>query len=171
MIRRAPDRVTRLALLDTNALPETPAIAAAREPQIARVRAGMLVEVMRDEMKPNYLAPGPGRGEILDLVLEMAESLGPDVFVSQSRALQRRPDQQGTLRRVSVPALVLCGEHDALCPLQRHELMAGLLQNAKLHVIEGAGHLPTLEQAEATNAALREWLSASAETWTASTAS
>ncbi len=158
IMRRIPRRITRLALIDTNPLPETPQIAAAREPQIVKVKAGKLEEVMRDEMKPNYLAPGPGRAEILNIVLEMAVSLGPDVFVRQSRALQRRPDQQKTLRDVTVPTLILCGRHDALCPVRRHELMAELVPGATLEIIEEAGHLPTLETPDAATAALQRWL-------------
>ncbi|UWR21458.1 alpha/beta fold hydrolase [Sulfitobacter sp. S190] len=158
ILRRAPDRVSRIALMDTNPLAETPVVAANREPQIVKVRSGRLLEVMRDEMKPNYLAPGPFRSEILDLVMEMAQTLGPDTFIRQSRVLQRRKDQQVTLRKCKVPALVLCGAHDALCPVKRHEFMAELIPYAKLHVLEGAGHLPTLEQPDETTAALREWL-------------
>ena len=158
LMRRAPDRITRVALMDTNPLAEVPAVAAAREPQIVGARTGRLEEVMRDEMKPNYLAPGHHRQEVLSLVMDMALALGPDVFVRQSRALQRRRDQQGTLRRCKCPALVLCGEHDTLCPIKRHAFMAELIPYAKLRLIEDAGHLPTLEQPEATTAALRDWL-------------
>ncbi len=158
VLRRAPDRVTRVALLDTNPLAETPEKAAEREPQIIRVKAGRLDEVMREELKPNYLAPGPGRLEVLNLVMEMARVLGPEVFIRQSRALQRRRDQQATLRRCKVPALVLCGEHDTLCPVKRHEFMAELIPYARLEVIEGAGHLPTLERPEEVTDALRDWL-------------
>lgn len=165
VIRRAPERVTRLALLDTNALPETPQVAAGREPQIVAARSGRLIDVMRDEMKPNYLAPGPARADMLDLVLDMARALGPDVFVDQSRALQRRPDQQATLRQVSVPSLVLCGEHDALCPVQRHELMAGLLPNARLVIVKDAGHLPTLEQPDSVNRVMATWLDCDPQAW------
>ncbi|MGR3542523.1 MAG: alpha/beta fold hydrolase [Hasllibacter sp.] len=158
VVRRAPERVERLCLMDTNPLPETPRVAASREPQIARVRAGRLRDVMRDEMKPNYLAPGAGRDAVLETVMRMAVAMGPLVFEQQSRALQSRPDQQGTLARYRGPSLVLCGRHDALCPLRRHELMAALLPGAELAVIEEAGHLPTLEAPEAVNAALRRWL-------------
>jgi len=158
ILRRAPERITRIALMDTNPLPETPQVAAGREPQIIGARAGRLLEVMRDEMKPNYLAPGPGRADVLALVMDMADALGPEVFVRQSRALQRRRDQQKTLRACKVPALVLCGEHDALCPIKRHTFMAELIPFAELCVISGAGHLPTLEQPEVTTAALRDWL-------------
>lgn len=159
LLRRAPDRVTRLALMDTNPLAETPQIAAAREPQIVAARAGRMLDVMRDEMKPNYLAPGPRQTEVLNLVMEMADTLGPEVFVRQSRALQRRPDQQTTLRKCKVPTLVLCGVHDALCPVKRHEFMAELIPYATLKVLDNAGHLPPLEQPEETTKALRDWMS------------
>ncbi|WP_375551722.1 alpha/beta fold hydrolase [Rhodophyticola porphyridii] len=156
--RRAPERVSRIALLDTNPLAETPPVAAAREPHIVAAKSGRLEQVMRDEVAPGYLAPGPVRQDVLDLVVEMARNLGPEVFVAQSRALQRRSDQQAVLRRISVPALVLCGEYDALCPVRRHEFMADLIPRARLEIIAGAGHLPTLEQPKATTAALRRWL-------------
>ncbi|MEL7099605.1 MAG: alpha/beta fold hydrolase [Pseudomonadota bacterium] len=158
LLRRAPDRLTRLCLMDTNPLAETPQVAAAREPQIVGVRAGRLMEVMRDEMKPNYLAPGPHRQVVMEIVMDMALALGPDVFVRQSRALQRRRDQQGTLRKCKVPTMVLCGAHDALCPVKRHEFMAELIPGAQLRVIEDAGHLPTLEAPDSLMDALRDWM-------------
>ncbi|WP_373634791.1 alpha/beta fold hydrolase [Yoonia sp. SS1-5] len=158
VIRQAPDRVTRLALLDTNPKAEVAAVAANREPQIAKVMQGQLRAVMRDEMKPNYLTDGPNTGQILDLCMAMAETIGAQAFVTQSRALQTRPDQQDTLRAVTVPTLVLCGEDDSLCPLHRHELMHELIPGSTLTVIKSAGHLPTLEQPDATNKALSQWL-------------
>lgn len=158
ILRRAPKRVTRLALLDTNPLAETPQTAAAREPQIVAARSGRLRDVMRDEMKPKYLAEGPGQKDVLDLVMQMAEALGPEVFVRQSRALQRRPDQQATLRKCRIPTLVLCGAEDTLCPVKRHEFMAELIPQAQLVVVDGAGHLPPLERPDVTTQALREWM-------------
>lgn len=158
IIRQAPERVMRLALLDTNPKAEAADVKARREPQIERVLAGGLIEVMRDEMKPNYLADGPRRGDILDLCMDMAKALGPEVFVNQSRALQARPDQQETLRSVDVPTLILCGQEDRLCPVERHELMHALIKESVLEIIPNAGHLPTLEQPEMTNSALLRWL-------------
>jgi pimeloyl-ACP methyl ester carboxylesterase len=158
VIRRVPLRVTRLALLDTTPFSETPAQAAAREPQIARARAGRVAEVMAEDMKPEYLAPGPGRAGVLKTVMAMAQDLGPEVYVRQSRALQRRPDQQRTLRAVRAPTLILCGRHDGLTPVRRHELMASLIPGATLEVLEDAGHIPTLEAPEATTEALDRWL-------------
>jgi pimeloyl-ACP methyl ester carboxylesterase len=88
----------------------------------------------------------------------MALGLGPHVFLNQSRALMDRPDQSDTLKATDLPALVLCGREDRLCPVARHELMTKLITGAHLAIIEGAGHLPTLEQPEPTNAALARWL-------------
>jgi pimeloyl-ACP methyl ester carboxylesterase len=158
MLRQAPERIDRIAFLDANPLAETDEIKARRAPQIKAVQQGRLAEVMRDEMKPNYLTTGPKRSAILDLCMEMATDLGPEVFTRQSHALMTRPDQTETLRQVLVPALVLCGRDDALCPVQRHELMASLIPCSHLEIIDSAGHLPTLEQPEITNNALMRWL-------------
>ncbi len=156
--RRAPERISRLALLDTNPRAELEEVRQRREPQISSVRAGGLREVMRDELKPNYLANGPLRQDVMDICMTMAIDLGPDVFERQSRALQHRPDQQEALRSVNVPTLILMGREDRLCPLERHELMHALIDRSELKIIEGAGHLPTLEQPEAVNAAFKTWL-------------
>lgn len=159
VLRRAPERVERLALLDTNPWAERPEVSAAREPQIATARGGGLARVMRDEMKPHYLADGPRRAEILDLCMAMALALGPEVFVRQSRALATRPDQEETLAAFRGPALVLMGEGDRLCPRDRHDRMHALIPGSRLAVIAGAGHLPTLEEPEATTAEITRWLS------------
>ncbi|WP_240484600.1 alpha/beta fold hydrolase [Pseudoponticoccus marisrubri] len=158
VLRQAPGRVAGLALLDTNPLAEAEAVKARRAPQMEKAAAGQLHAVMRDEMKPNYLTDGPDRDAILALCMEMALSLGPDVFIRQSLALRDRPDQCDTLRAYFGPALVLCGRDDRLCPVARHELMHDLLSNSVLEVIDGAGHLPTLEQPDRTTEALRRWL-------------
>jgi pimeloyl-ACP methyl ester carboxylesterase len=159
ILRQAPDLVTRLALLDTNPLAETATAQARRAPQIARALAGQLDDVMRLEMKPNYLAPGPDKAAILNLCMDMALSLGPEVFATQSRALRDRPDQQATLATFKGPALVLMGAEDRLCPLDRHQRMHDLMPQSRLQIIAQAAHLPPLEQPQATARALRDWLS------------
>lgn len=159
VIRQAPDRVTRLCLMDTNCEAETEKVKAYRQPQIDKALAGHLESVMRDEMKPNYLATGPRRDDLLDLCMDMALTLGAEVFAAQSRALRDRPDQKQTLENWGKPTLILTGEEDRLCPLHRHELMARLMPQARLTVIPKAGHLPTLERPEMTRAALDSWLS------------
>ncbi|MCF6232976.1 MAG: alpha/beta hydrolase [Rhodobacteraceae bacterium] len=158
LLKRAGNRITRLCLIATNPLSEPPAIAATREPMIIGAKAGRLQDVLRENMPSDYLAPGSARLEITNLLLDMGRDLGPEVFVSQSRAMQRRPDQQGTLRKCTVPTRIIFGAHDPLTPAQRQEFMTRLLPDAQLTVIEEAGHLPTLEQPELTTSALRDWL-------------
>jgi len=158
LLRRAPDRVTRLALMDTNALAETPQSAADYEPLIIKLKAGRIEEAVQTIIRPETLAPGPGRGEVLAQLTAMARGLGAEAIVRQVRALQRRRDYQAVLRRCRQPALVMCGEHDRLTPPKRHELMAGLIPGADLRVIAAAGHLPVLEAPGAVNDALAAWL-------------
>ncbi len=158
MARRAPGRITRLCLIDTNPLAETPEQAAEREPLIVLARTGRLDEAISRWMAPEYLAPGPGRAAVLARVMEMAMELGPEVFERQCRAQQRRRDQQVTLRKCPLETLILCGEHDRLTPVRRHEFMAELMPAATFRIIEGAGHLPTLERPEFVTDVLRDWL-------------
>ena len=160
VLSQASDRVERIALLDTNPLAELSDVAKRRGPQIDAVRNGQLKEIIRDEMKPNYLFDGVKKTEILKLCMDMALDIGPDAFIRQSIALRDRFDQKNTLQSYKRPALVLCGRHDVLCPLERHELMHTLLENSKLEIIEDAGHLPTLEQPKITTMALISWLEA-----------
>ncbi|CAN0604483.1 unnamed protein product, partial [Ectocarpus sp. 12 AP-2014] len=137
---------------------ETDQVKAMRQPQIDKALAGQLDRVMRYEMKPNYLADSPRRANVLDLCMEMALDLGPEVFARQSAALLDRPDQKQTLENWDKPTLILTGAQDRLCPLHRHELMAELMPQASLTIIQDAGHLPTLERPNATRAALSRWL-------------
>lgn len=162
ILRRAPSRITRLCLMATTPLSETPDQAAMREPLIIAARTGGLEKALQQSLPPEVLAPGGRRLEVLNLVREMGLDLGSELFVDQSRALQRRSDQQATARRCQVPTLILCGEYDRLTPVKRHEFLAELIPHAGLEVIEGAGHLPGLEQPEAVNQALLGWLAAPA---------
>lgn len=158
ILRRAPGRVTRIALMNTTPLPETPDYAASREPRVVAARSGRLAQVVAEELPQRALAPGPARAEIMALVQDMADYLGVEAFVRQTRALQRRRDQQPTLRLIKQPCLVLTGAHDTLIPVKRAEFMAGLVPDAVLEVIDEAGHMPTLEAPERVNDILRGWM-------------
>ena len=158
VLRQMPERVERIALLDTNPLAERQEVKDAREPQIIAAREGRLLQVMRDEMTPRYVVDGPQKRRILHLCIQMALDTGADIFIRQSRALQARPDQSETLRRAKIPALVLCGANDVLCPPERHRLMHDMIAGFHLEIIPQAGHLPTLEQPDITNEALRRWM-------------
>ncbi|WP_206057348.1 alpha/beta hydrolase [Nitratireductor sp. XY-223] len=162
MAKLAPDRIARLALLDTNHHADLPERYDIRNRQIEDVRAGKLRSVIIDEMKPVYLAEANrGDRELLDLLVDMAMDVGADTFVAQSLALRDRPDHGEALRAFAGPALVLCGEEDNLCLPDRHREMAGLLPDPELVFVPDAGHISTLENSAAVNAAIGRWLSRS----------
>lgn len=158
LIRRVPDRVTRVVLMATDPLSEPPQAAAAREARIVAARSGRLAEAMRQEIPLSAIVEADWRDEIMALVQDMALGLGEGVFLRQSRALQRRPDQQKTMRRVKLPVLVIAGEADTLVPMRRQEFTANLMPYGKLLVIEAAGHLASLEQPEAVSKAIGKFL-------------
>ena len=158
LIRRAGDRVTRVILMATDPLAEPPQTAAARESRIVAAKSGRLAEAMRQEIPAAAIVDAPWRDEIMALVQDMALGLGEGVFLRQSRALQRRPDQQKTMRRVKLPVLVIAGEADTLVPMRRQEFTANLMPYGKLLVIEAAGHLASLEQPEAVSQAIAAFL-------------
>lgn len=160
ILRRAPERVQRIALIACSPLADTPQQAAEREPLLVKLRAGRVEEALRDLMPAEHLAPWPGRLEALNRFLAMGQELGPEIVAKQVRALQRRRDQQATLRKIRMPALVICGAYDGLTPPKRHEFMAELIPNCTLTVIEEAGHLVPMEAPEAVTAALKDWLKA-----------
>ena len=155
----APQRVTRLALLDTNHKADAPANFAIRNRQIEQVKSGHLRAVITEEMKPRYLArANRNRQDLLGLLISMAMDLGVEAFINQSIALRDRPDHASALRRFSGPSLILCGDEDMLCPPQLHNQMANMIKDATLNLVTGAGHITTLEQPDTVVRAMNEWL-------------
>ena len=153
-----PKRIEKLILMDTNPKAELDEVKLKREPQIREVNKGKLLEVMRDEMKPNYLAESENKRSVLNVCMDMALTLGPDVFINQSRALQSRLDQQNTIQSIKIPVLIMCGSEDKLCPVERHEMMHNMISDSDLIIINNAGHMPTLEQPRETTEVIKEWL-------------
>ena len=158
ILRQAPERVLRLALLDTAARPETPEQSARRRSQIALAEGGRFAEAV-DQLFPLYVHANrqADRG-LRGLVDLMAAEVGPAAFVRQQNAIMSRPDSREDLRRISCPALVLVGDADALTPPDCAEEMAGLIPGARLVVVPDCGHLSTLEQPQTVSAALEVWL-------------
>ena len=158
IVRRAPKRVTRLCLISTTPLTESPEFAATREPRIVAARSGRMADVMTQEVPLAALAPGVGRAAAHSRLIEMAEDLGAEAHYRQTRALQRRRDQQDTMRGITQPLLLMCGFHDTIYPVKRHEFMAELLPYSELKIIDGAGHLAPLEAPDAVTDALSDWM-------------
>ena len=158
VVRRAPDRVTRVILISTDPLSETPQAAAAREVRIVQARAGRLREAIQAEVPPAALFDGPSRADVLEVLADMARVRGADAFIAQSRAMQRRPDHQKTLRRFQVPALIIGGAADTLVPTRRQDFIAELMPKGRFHRIADAGHMPTLESPDAVSDAMDAFL-------------
>ncbi len=158
MMLQSPERIRRLALMDTSPIANSPKAAGHRARQMTRVEGGHLEPVMRDEVLPAYLDEAQRGSDIGALCMDMALGLGPEIFLKQSAALRDRPDLREVLERCRVPTLVLCGEADRLCPPEGHVRMHDMVKGSRLEIVSGAGHLPTLEQPAATTAALESWL-------------
>jgi pimeloyl-ACP methyl ester carboxylesterase len=160
VLRQAPGRVTRLALLDTSARADTPEQTRERRGLIELARKGRFRGVPR-RLLPLYLHPA--RLEEVELpaaVTAMAERIGRDAFLRQQKAIMGRPDSRRDLVRIDCPTLVLCGRQDQPTPLARHTEMAAGIARSRLVVIEDCGHLAPIERPAEVTAALKAWLSA-----------
>ena len=158
VMRVAPERVERLALLDTSARADTPEQTRARRELMELSRAGRFAEVPR-ALFPRLVHPSRLEdGELRATVLDMAKAVGPEAFRRQEEAIIGRPDGRRDLARITCPTLILCGREDALTPPHLHEEMASLIPDATLTVVEDCGHLSTLERPQRVTEALRTWL-------------
>lgn len=158
LFRRAPKRVTRIALIATNPQADTPDVSANREPLIIAARAGRMNDVIAQELYPAQLGPSANRSNVVALVHDMAHGLGASAYVKQARAMQRRRDQQDVLRKIKVPALIMCGEHDTLNTVRRHEFMAEMIPYATLEILSDAAHLPTVERPNRSSELFQTWM-------------
>ena len=159
IMRRAPERVERLALLDTSARADSDEQRARRRGLITLARQGRFRGVT-PRLLPLLVHPARLDDEpLVEIVMGMAERIGRDAFLRQQTAILGRPDSRPDLPRIDCPTLVLCGRQDAVTPLEGHEEMAAAIPAARLVVIEECGHLSPLERPAAVSAAMREWLS------------
>jgi pimeloyl-ACP methyl ester carboxylesterase len=159
ILRQAPGRVARLALLDTSARPDTPEQTRRRRGLISLSRAGQFRGVT-PRLLPQLIHPSRLETPLAAEVMAMAERVGKDAFLRQQEAIMHRVDSRPHLARIAVPALVGVGAEDALTPPALAEEMAAMIPGARLRIFADAGHLPTMETPEAASAALAAWLTA-----------
>ena len=158
IMRRAPGRVARLALLDTSARPDTPEQTALRREMLELVARGGFGKVMPASL-PKLVHPDRLQDDrLLGVIKGMAARVGEEAYVRQQTAIIARPDSRPDLARIRCPTLVLCGRQDALCPVDRHAEMAAAIPGARLAIIEDCGHMAPLERPQAVTALLREWV-------------
>lgn len=158
VMRRAPDRVSRLALLDTTAEPDTPDKTRIRKGLIALAEKGKFKGVTPRLLPMLVHEDRLGDAALCDAVTDMAGRVGKDCFVAQQKAIMTRADSRDSQCDIAVPTMVLCGREDALTPLEAHEEMTAAIPDARLCVIEECGHLSTMERPQAVTALMRDWL-------------
>ncbi|HEX8755716.1 MAG TPA: alpha/beta hydrolase [Steroidobacteraceae bacterium] len=163
LMREAPRRVTRLALLDTGyqARPEGDAgeAEARRRYRLLDIASSQGMRVMGYEWLRGMIHPDRLQdGMLLESILAMIERKTPEIFAAQIRALLDRPAAEGVLRAIGCPTLILCGRDDRWSPLPRHQDMTRMVAGGRLAVIEHSGHMTTLERPESVTAELERWL-------------
>lgn len=168
VMRLAPHRVQRLALLDTGWLPRDKG-AHGKAERVSRMalldnarQLGM--RSMGKQWARGMVHPAHIDTPVFTSIIDMIERKTPDIFAAQIRALLARPDASAQLLAIDCPTLVLCGRQDSWSPLSQHLQMAAIIRGARLRIIEDAGHMSTLEQPQAVTAALAEWLRGAADT-------
>ena len=159
MMRLAPERIAKLALLDTSARPDQPEQKAGREKFIGMAEGGKLQDVV-DALTPRFIHKNRHNDEPLKkIVRAMAADTGAEAFVRQTKAIMSRQDSRPLLPQIKCPTLVLVGDGDELTPPDLAKEIAAGIAGSKLVVVPDCGHLSTLERSEAVNAAMQAWLS------------
>lgn len=159
IMRQAPERVSRLALLATSAAPDSPERAATRRKAIESLKLGRFVGVTT-RLLPQLVHSSQVDGLVGQEVRAMAARVGGAAFLRQQTAILGRPDSRPTLATITVPTLVAVGDSDVLTPPAESEEIHAGIAGSRLHLFEACGHLPPLEKPAAVSALLRDWLTA-----------
>jgi pimeloyl-ACP methyl ester carboxylesterase len=157
VLRQAPERVTRLALLDTSARADTPKKTAWRRTVIAACERGEFMTVI-EGMMPILLHPDQQNGPLPPFVREMAARVGPDTYVRRQHVIGERQDSRDLLRAAKQPLRAICGREDGMSTIGEHIEIAELAPHGRFSIIEQCGHMTILERPQAATALLRDWL-------------
>ena len=158
IMRQAPQRVAKLALINTQARPDTPEATTRRRGQIARAQGGEY-RALLDDLFLGFVHPSRRGDDVLrKLVHDMGDDVGAEAFVRQQAAVMSRPDSRPMLAWIKCPTLVLTGDEDNTIPNRLSVEMANGIHGAKLVILPDCGHLPQPEQPQATADALVDWL-------------
>jgi len=163
ILRRAPQRVSQLVVMDTGFLPRGQGEHGAREAAqrqhlVALAYSHGMRSMGREWLRGMVPEQRWQDDELIEAILAMVERKTPEIHAAQVRALLTRPDASDVLPTIACPTLLLCGRDDQWSPLARHEQMAQLIPDARLGVIEEAGHMTTMERPDQVNATLRAFL-------------
>lgn len=158
MMRQAPERIAKLALLDTSARPETAEQKEARMKLVALAQAGKLDEVVAT-LTLRFLHPDHLQNETLSgTIRAMAADIGAEAYVRQAKAVMAREDARPLLVEIGCPTLVLLGDSDVVTPPELSKEISADILGSNLVVVQNCGHLSTIEKPDAVNKAMTEWL-------------
>lgn len=158
VMRQAPHRVTRLALLDTNARADRPEQSVNRQTAVDRVLHGQADAVFDEMIAMLVHEDRLDDASLIDAVRVMSRRVGSGAFARQQKAIMNRPDGREDLPAISVPTLCLCGQQDALTPPRVMQEMVDLLPHGTLTVVDDCGHLSTLERPDTVSDHMRAWI-------------
>ncbi len=161
IIRQAPERVERLALLDTSARADTADKSALRREALELVAAGKYMAVCRSTLDLSIAASRHGDATLKAAIIDMAVDTGADVWAMQTRAIIGRMDSVPMLGSITCPTLVVVGDEDQLTPPELAVEMAEGIADARLEVVADCGHMSTMEQPDIVTGLLQEWLASS----------
>ena len=157
IMRRAPERVAALALIDSHARPDSAESSAARRSAMAQAGhdfAGVIAALIPRLVHPSRL----GDAALIATIEAMAHAVGPAGFVRQQQAIIGRADSRPTLAQIRCPTLVVCGRDDALMPFELHQESADGIPGARLVVLDACGHMAPMERPALVTDAMRDWL-------------
>jgi len=158
VLRQARERVTRIALMSTNALPEAREVALRRRMMKRDAEAkGYLT--MIENITPRFLHPDSvTSGVVAPIMRAQAKEVGYHAFLQHQTAMINRADNRDIARSINFPAVVMVGDQDIVTPVSEHRELAQMIPGARLAVIPGCGHMLTLENPRATAEAMKSWL-------------
>lgn len=160
ILRLAPDRVVKLALIDTNPHADTPDSAENRRRRIAQTKAGKFGLVTEQSFAGLVHPDNASDSGLYSMHRAMAQACGPEAYVRHQEAIIDRPDVRPLLKSIGVPTLILVGEADAISPVSAAREMAEAIAGSNLVVVPRAGHMAPLENSLVVNRALVEWAAA-----------
>jgi pimeloyl-ACP methyl ester carboxylesterase len=158
VMRQAPDRVVKLALMNTTARPDVPEQTEKRKNQIALAESGRFGEVPELQFPALVHPTRKSDGALLRLVKSMAEDTGPDGFVRQQKAIMARVDSRPGLASIACPVFVLVGDRDEVTPVDRAQEIADGVAHGQIVIVKDCGHLSALERPEQVTDALTAWI-------------
>jgi pimeloyl-ACP methyl ester carboxylesterase len=156
--QQAPQRIERLALLDTGYGPAAPEETEKRGVLVNKALAEGIEAIAETWARPMIGPSRQGDSALLNSILSMVGRMSGDIYAGQTRALLTRPDATPVLSEIRCPTLLLCGKQDSWSPPERHQRMAEIIPDSELVLIDDCGHMSTMEQPMAVLSALQAWM-------------